>query len=109
MRTTWSATSSPQRHQLTSKLISYYQSGAIDESMSDVFGELIDLSNGRGTDTAATRWLMGEDTPIGAIRDMENPPSFGDPDRMGSPLYWTGSSDDGGIHINNGVGNKAAS
>jgi Zn-dependent metalloprotease len=91
-----------------SKLISYYQAGAIDESLSDVFGELVDHANGRGTDTPATRWLLGEDSPVGAFRDMKNPPAFGDPDRMTSPLYYTGSSDDGGIHVNSGVGNKAA-
>ncbi len=56
--------------------------------MSDVFGEFIDLINGAGTDTAGVRWMMGEDIPgFGAIRDMENPPAFGDPDRMQSPNY----------------------
>ena len=51
---------------------------------------------------------MGEDTSIGAIRDMKNPPAFNNPDRMGSPLYYTGSGDNGGVHTNSGVGNKAA-
>ena len=92
----------------TSDLISWYQSGAIDESLSDIFGELIDLSNGKGNDAPAVRWLLGEDLSIGAIRDMESPPAFGDPDRMSSPLYRSGGDDDGGIHTNGGVGNKAA-
>jgi len=85
-----------------------YQSGAINESFSDIWGEFVDLTNGKGTDTAAVRWLMGEDSSGGAIRDMKNPPNFSDPDRMGSPLYYTGSYDNGGVHINSGVGNKAA-
>ena len=69
-------------------LFYYYQSGAINESMSDVFGEFVDLTNGSGTDTAAVKWQMGEDVPgFGAIRDMEDPTSFGDPDRMTSPNY----------------------
>ncbi len=38
-----------------SNLLYWYQSGAINESLSDVFGELMDLENGRGTDTAAAR------------------------------------------------------
>src|SRR5690606_21681314 len=60
-------------------------------------------------DTSGVRWLMGEDLPgIGAIRDMENPPAFNDPDRMGSPNFYTGTGDNGGVHINSGVGNKAA-
>ena len=72
--------------EFSSHLFYYQQSGAINESMSDVFGEYIDLVNGAGTDTPAVRWLMGEDIPgFGAIRDMENPPAFGDPDRMLSP------------------------
>jgi Zn-dependent metalloprotease len=85
-----------------------YQSGAINESFSDIWGEFVDLTNGKGTDTPAVRWLMGEDTSIGAIRDMKDPTTFGDPDRMGSPLYYTGSGDNGGVHYNSGVGNKAA-
>jgi Zn-dependent metalloprotease len=92
-----------------SNLFYYYQSGAINESLSDVFGEFIDLGNGRGNDTAAARWLMGEDvTGLGAIRNMANPPAFGDPDRMLSPLYHFATSDGGGVHINSGVNNKAA-
>jgi bacillolysin len=95
----------------TSHLFYYYQSGAINESLSDVFGELIDLTNGAGTDTPAVRWEMGEDIPvIGAIRDMANPPAFGDPDRMTSPNYTADptESDGGGVHSNSGVNNKAA-
>jgi titin len=92
-----------------SHLFYYYQSGAINESLSDVFGEFIDQTNGSGTDTPAVKWKMGEDLPsIGAIRDMSNPPAFGDPDRMGSANYATASSDEGGVHTNSGVNNKAA-
>jgi Zn-dependent metalloprotease len=94
-----------------SHLFYYYQSGAINESFSDVWGEFIDLSNTSGTDTATTRWLLGEDVPgFGAIRDMENPPAFGDPDRMLSSNYTANFSEDdsGGVHTNSGVNNKAA-
>ena len=38
--------------QFTSGLFYYYQSGAINESLSDVFGELIDQTNGHGNDDA---------------------------------------------------------
>jgi bacillolysin len=98
--------------EFSSHLFYYQQSGAINESMSDVFGEYIDLTNAAGTDTPAVRWLLGEDIPgIGAIRDMENPPAFGDPDRMLSPNYTSdpGEGDGGGVHSNSGVNNKAAS
>ena len=95
----------------TSKLVYWYQSGAINEAMSDIMGEFVDLANPGSaprTDTAANRWLLGEDLPIGAIRDMENPPAFGDPDKISSPLYATGEADSGGVHTNSGVANKTA-
>ncbi len=93
----------------SSNLFYYYQSGAINESLSDVWGEFVDLTNTGGDDSAAARWLMGEDLPaIGAIRNMRHPPAFGDPDRVGSPLYHTTADDNGGVHINSGINNKAA-
>jgi Zn-dependent metalloprotease len=97
----------------TSGLIYMYQSGAINESLSDVWGELVDLSYHddyvTNADTAY-RWLMGEDItlPADAFRSMSNPPLKGDPDRMLSPLFYTGFSDEGGVHSNSGVNNKAA-
>ncbi len=95
--------------QYTSGLVYYAQSGAINESFSDVFGELIDLGNGSGTDTPAVRWLIGEDIPgIGAIRNMANPPAYNDPDKVTSALYYKGTADSAGVHTNSGVNNKAA-
>jgi Zn-dependent metalloprotease len=97
--------------EFSSGLFYYYQAGAINESMSDVFGELIDLTDGRGTDTFATRWQIGEDLPaaFGVLRDMQDPTLYGDADRMNSPFYITDAnlSDLGGVHHNSGVNNKA--
>ncbi|MEW6028397.1 MAG: M4 family metallopeptidase [Chloroflexota bacterium] len=91
-----------------SNLFYWYQSGAINESFSDVWGEYVDQINGYGTDTPAVEWLMGEDVPgFGAIRNMKNPPAFGDPDSMLSAYYYEGTSDNGGVHWNSGVNNKA--
>jgi Zn-dependent metalloprotease len=91
-----------------SGLFYYYQSGAINESLSDVFGELVQQSNALEPVSAPNRWLMGEKLSIGAIRSMSSPTSFGDPDRMTSLNYYTGASDQGGVHTNSGVNNKAA-
>jgi hypothetical protein len=101
----------------TSSLYYYYQSGAINESFSDVWGEFVDLTNGTGDDSSGVRWLIGEDVAgQGAGRDMENPPAFEDPDKMTSSYYYEGSAemgsfypygDNGGVHTNNGVNNKA--
>jgi bacillolysin len=90
------------------RLFYHYQSGAINESFADIFGEFVDLTDGIGNDTAGVRWLIGEDMPIGAIRSMSNPPAFGDPDRVGSPRWAAGSTDNGGVHVNSSIGNKAA-
>jgi Leucine-rich repeat (LRR) protein len=57
---------------------------------------------------------MGEDLPdFGALRDMKDPTSFCDPDRMLSPLFYCGKNDDGAtdngsVHHNSGVNNKLA-
>ncbi len=93
-----------------SRLFYFWQSGAINESFSDVWGEFVDLSNGKGTDTAGTRWQMGEDLPasIGVIRNMADPTIYGDPDKITSANYYTGTGDNGGVHFNSGVNNKAA-
>ena len=97
----------------TANLYYSYQSGAINESMSDIFGEFVDLVNGAGSDTPSDRWKMGEDIVIGVIRDMADPTAYGDPDSTQSALWSdnvpTASNwDNGGVHYNSGVGNKAA-
>ncbi|MBA3620644.1 MAG: M4 family metallopeptidase, partial [Acidothermales bacterium] len=96
--------------QSTGGLLYYYQSGAINESMSDVFGELVDLTDGFDLPGTQRRWRIGEDTPFGAIRDMRDPTRYEQPPRMRS-LRYTGDrnfADNGGVHVNSGVGNKAA-
>ena len=91
-----------------SNLFYYYQSGAINESFSDLWGEYYDQSNGQGNDEEWTKWLLGEDiTNRGSIRSMSSPPLFGDPDRMSSPYYYEGADDSGGVHWNSGINNKA--
>ena len=95
-----------------SNLFYYYQSGALDEALADVFGELFDLTT--PPDAPADRWKIGEDTPLGAIRNMADPPEFGQPDRTGSEEWFFDpdtdfeEGDNGGVHENSGVGGKAA-
>lgn len=92
--------------QYESNLIYLNESGAINESFSDMWGEWVDLTNGAGNDNPSVRWLLGEDLPIGVLRNMANPPAFRHPDRKTSPLWHTGAGDNGGVHTNCGVGNK---
>lgn len=98
----------------SSGLFYFYESGAINESMSDVFGEFADQWNGinsfGGADAPADQWLLGEDMTAGSIRNMANPPLLGNPDSTQSPYYTTDPFlyDGGGVHTNSGVSNKAA-
>ncbi len=89
----------------TANLFYYMQSGALNESFSDMFGETVDLTNTGGTDTAGVRWKVGEDIPGGALRDMMNPGLFGDPGRVTDPSYYCNFLDNGGVHFNSGVPN----
>jgi len=99
-----------------SKLFYFYQSGAINEAFSDLWGEFVDLAGSTGNDSGDTRWDMGEDlASTGTIRSMKDPTLFNLPDRMGSDHYYcaqsdfvTGAGDNGGVHYNLGVGSKAA-
>jgi Zn-dependent metalloprotease len=70
------------------------QSGALNESISDMAGW--DVDPGDST--------MGEDLPIGAIRDMENPGRYGQP--ATASQYVCTSADNGGVHTNSGIPNK---
>lgn len=55
------------------------------------------------------RWLIGEDADSfgGAIRDMWDPPCYGDPDRANSPLQTCNPADNGGVHSGSGIPNHA--
>lgn len=98
----------------TNGLVYANESGAINESMSDVFGEFIDLSNGSSDDTAANRWAIGEGSSLGVIRSMKDPGKYGEPAiYKGSNWKPTATNpndnnDQGGVHSNSGVGNKLA-
>ncbi len=112
----------------THNLIYQWQSGALDETYSDMWGEVVDFLNGRGSDSpgglrmdghcsvygAGTpsvddsyRWLSGEDDTGGAIRDMWWPNCYGDPNNVTDAQYFCGSGDGGGVHTNCGVSNHA--
>lgn len=87
----------------TANLAYQDQSGALNESISDVFGNLIE-------NKSDNNWLVGEDiytpnTAGDALRSMSNPPAYGDPDNMAN--YVNTTSDNGGVHTNSGIPNKA--
>ena len=106
-------------NQYTANLIYSYESGALNESFSDIWGETIDLLNNYQDDgedvsvrtgsTVTGRWQMGEDATAfgGAIRDMWDPTIFGHPNKITASDYWCETGDNGGVHINSGIPNHA--
>ncbi len=91
----------------TSDLIYANESGALNESFSDIFGTALEFY-ARPT---RANWLIGEDVG-GAIRSMSNPNSFGHPDtyegqswRQTKGCIPTGNNDRCGVHSNSGVQN----
>ncbi len=85
-------------------LIYRNESGALNESFSDIFGEMVEFHA-----TGQNNWRMGSDIGInrdGALRSMNDPNRYGDPDTYGGTNYYRGSADNGGVHINSGVQNK---
>lgn len=96
--------------QSTANLEYQGESGALNESFADVFGAMIDRED----------WLIGEDVvnasafPSGALRSLQDPHNgaqTGDFNSGWQPRKYserfTGSQDNGGVHINSGIPNYA--
>ncbi len=96
----------------------YGQSGALNESNSDIYGALVDqYVKGQTADKAS--WLVGEgiwkeNVKGRALRDMLNPGTAyndaavgKDPQPAHMDKYVKTWGDNGGVHINSGIPNKA--
>lgn len=86
------------------------ESGALNESYSDIFGVII--SNAAVGSRAAWNWTIGEelsDTGV-PLRDLSDPTRYGQPARMSEYRHWPVSPyyDWGGLHVNSGIHNYAA-
>ncbi|MCB9765073.1 MAG: M4 family metallopeptidase [Alphaproteobacteria bacterium] len=92
----------------TANLTYANESGAMNESMSDVFGAAVEAyTNGLSADV----WAIGEaawtpNTSGDALRYMDNPTADNSSKDHYSSRY-TGSQDNGGVHWNSGIGNLA--
>src|SRR6476661_3579876 len=94
------------------------QAGAINESVSDVFGAMVEQYVRRQSSADAS-WLIGEGlfTPQvegSALRSMKAPGTAYDDDVLGKDpqpdsmdSYVRTSADNGGVHINSGIPNRA--
>ncbi len=100
-------------HELTHGVTSYssnlvysYESGALNESFSDIFGVTVDFY----ARPLSANFLIGDQTYTpgtagDALRYMNNPGLAGDPDTYLGTNWYTGTGDNGGVHINSGVQN----
>lgn len=80
-------------------LIYRNESGALNESFSDIFGNVVErFALGNEAD-----WLIGKANFT--LRDMQNPKAYGDPDTYKGENWVSGTSDNGGVHTNSGVQN----
>jgi Zn-dependent metalloprotease len=108
-------------HELTHGVVQYVsglvykgQSGALNEHYADVFGTAVKQWHLK-QDAKSADWLIGDTCMIGsfkgkAIRSMKSPADttvviMAQPDSMDK--IYKGTSDNGGVHINSGIPNKA--
>jgi Zn-dependent metalloprotease len=94
------------------------QSGALNESISDVFGVLVE-QHLRKQDAASASWLVGSELFTNsvegvALRSMKAPGTAYDDDLLGKDpqpadmaSYVVTTEDYGGVHINSGIPNRA--
>ncbi|MGR0320016.1 M4 family metallopeptidase [Agromyces sp. ZXT2-3] len=102
----------------TARLRYRNQSGALNEHVSDVFGALTE-QYAMGQDAEAATWLIGEGIFTGlvqgrALRSMLEPGTAYDDDVLGrdpQPAHFRDyvetDADNGGVHLNSGIPNRA--
>jgi Zn-dependent metalloprotease len=104
--------------QSTANLTYSGQSGALNESISDVFGSLV-KQRGLGQSAQQADWLIGQGLFLPsvhgvALRSMKAPGTAYDDPRLGKdpqPATMAGyvvtTDDNGGVHLNSGIPNHA--
>jgi len=86
----------------SSRLIYRGEPGALNEAFSDIMATAVEFFS----QSERADYLAGEDAFVpGGIRSLQNPTAYGDPDHYS--IRYTGSLDNGGVHINSGIANHA--
>ncbi|MCB2378422.1 M4 family metallopeptidase [Hymenobacter sp. BT635] len=85
----------------TANLTYSYESGALNEGFSDIWGACVEYYKAPDKQT----WLIGEDIDKvrPSLRSMSNPNAEGQPDTYQGTYWYAGSGDYGGVHTNSGV------
>jgi len=79
----------------------YGETGALNESFSDILGKAIEFHTFGDTAT----WQLARHYQPGGLRDMSNPNLKNQPDTYFGDLWFSGPEDNGGVHYNSGVQN----
>ncbi|WP_305927748.1 M4 family metallopeptidase [Bacillus mycoides] len=91
--------------QYSSGLIYRNESGALNESISDLFGTLVEQYAYKEPDYEIGEDVYTPNTPDDALRSMSNPTKYNQPDHYSN--RYIGYEDNGGVHINSGIINKS--
>jgi Zn-dependent metalloprotease len=101
---------------MTADLIYEKESGALNESFSDIFGTAVEFYSG-GVGGRTPDYYIGEDIYVPAdvtpgFRNMQNPAEDNDPDHYSvrlfpEPCKPSGKNDSCGVHSNSGIQNHA--
>lgn len=80
------------------------ESGALDESFADIFGEIVEQATENNWTNPT--WLHAEDrTNVDYHRSFINPNDKNHPDTYLGSYWYSGSDDNGGVHTNSSVQN----
>lgn len=92
----------------TARLEYRLESGALNESISDIYGVIV--SNIHNPDVSNWNWEIGEDLSESGVplRSMSDPARFGQPAHMNDFVVLPEEEDNGGVHTNSGIHNRAA-
>lgn len=101
---------------MTADLIYEKESGALNESFSDIFGTAVEFYSG-GAGGAQPDYLVGEDVflipdAVPGFRNLQDPAEDNDPDHYSvrlfpEPCKPSGKNDSCGVHSNSGIQNHA--
>jgi thermolysin len=96
----------------TSDLIYRNESGALNESFSDIMGTSAEFFfQAPGNGLMQADYILAEDavraasSPLNGFRSMANPTMYGHPDHYS--IRFLGTDDNGGVHINSSISNHA--
>jgi Zn-dependent metalloprotease len=93
-----------------------FESGALNESFSDIFGVIIANHQTLAAqkldpnDLSLWKWEIGAGLAAGGgpLRDFQDPTRTGDPDHKSKYVTKSANDDAGGVHTNSNIHNKAA-